>query len=321
MAGALPIGRGAHFDVPLSNFAVRAFAAPDDMLVADELFPVVSVGKQSDKYYVVEPDDFRRVPDTLRAPRTAPSRVQFRTSSESYFTDNHALAGENALEDLANADIAIGLRQNTTAQVTGLLRLGQEVRIANQVTSISNVGSGVVLSGANKWSDPNSDPIGDIQTGQAFIRSTTGLLANVGLIDWDTLQVVRRHPSLLDLFKYTEGGLVSQAQLLSAFSLDRLIVGRAIKENNLEAAALSSVTNVWGNNFLLAHVEPAMGLQTKTLGLRMRWNNGIYPSDFGVMTKVENQAGDKKIEIVEAGYYQDEKIIGRNLGYLINATL
>lgn len=317
-----PVGADAHHDVPLSNLAVAAFAAADDNLVAEGLFPAVPVGKQSNQYYVISRNEFWRLPQTglQRAPRTEPRRVQFTVSSEAYYAHNYALAAENALEDMENQDIAIQLRQNSTKLVTGLLRLDQEVRIADLVTSISNVGSGVQLTGADKWGDASSDPIGAVNTGHAFMRSQTGLVANTAVIDWDTMQVVRRHPAMIDLFKHTTAGELTMAQIADVFKVDRILVGMALRENAVEGGT-SSVTNVWGNNVVLAHVGPSTGLQSMTLGLRLQWRNPIFPADFGVATNREDRAGQRKVEVLEAGHYQDEKIVAADLAYVIADTI
>lgn len=325
-AGATPVGPDAHVNVPLTNIAIEAFAAPSDaagdVFVGDQLFPSVTVGKQSDKYYVIEKGEFLRAPaSTLRAQGTEARRVEFRVSSDSYFAHNYALAAENPLESLANADVAIRLRENSTRLVVGLLRLDQEIRIANAVTSISNIGSGVQLTGTDKWSDPNSDPRADVRTGHAFIRQNTGLRANTAVIDADTFEIIRTHPLLLDMYKYTSGGQLGTQQLADVLGVQRILVPTGIKHNEVEGAATASVTNVWGNVCLLAHVAAGTGLQTKTLGLRMQWRNGIFPANFGVLTNVENKAGQKKVEVLEAGYYQDEKLVAGSLGYLIDDTL
>jgi len=319
-AGASPQGGDAHVDVPLSNFAVRAFDAGEEGMVANELFPEIGVGKQSDKYYVIEKDAFLRVPNTLRAPRAKPRRVNFTVSSDSYFANNYALATDNALEDLSNADTAIQLRQNGTDLVVGLLRKDQEVRVANIVTSISNVGSGVTLSGSNKWGDPQSNPMADVTTAHAFIRSQTGLVANTAVVDWDTLMILRRHPDLLDMYKYTSGGELNDGQIKEVLRVSKLLVPHGIKENALEGGT-SSLTNVWGNVCVLARIGPATGVRSITAGGRFRWKNPIYPANFGVLTNVENRAGEAKVEVLEAGFYQDEKVIARDLMYTIGTTL
>lgn len=322
-AGAYPVGGQGHVNVPLSNFAVEAFATPDDMFIADRLFPVVPVQKQSDRYYEIMKDEFFRVitaNGTLRAPKTKSRRIQFTISSNAYYAHNYALSTDNALEDLANADMAIRLRQNSTRLVVNALKLDQEIRIANIVTSISNVGSGVVLSGASQWSDPGSDPIGDINAAHAFMRSNTGLLANTAVIDWDTMQVLRRHPAVLDMFKYTSGGLLTEDALAGVFGVERILTPRGIKNVGKEGQ-VPSMQNIWGHVAVLVHVGENLGMQSTTFGVRFRWQNGIFPNDFGVMTDVQGRAGEAKIEVVEAGYFQDEKVIAPSLAYAITDTI
>lgn len=323
MAGTYPVGGGAHIDVPLSNLAVSAFNDGSADFIGDQLFPSVPVTKQSDKYYILEPAEFLANvgDDARRAPKTKARRVEFMVSSDSYFADNYALAHENALEDLANADVAINLRQNSVRIVTNQLRRYQEIRIANLLTSASNLGSGTTLSGTNQWSDlVNSDPIGDVNTAHAFIRNQTGMIANTMVMDWDTMKTVRRHPDLLDMYKYTSGGQVTPTQLAETFDVDRIIVARPVYNQGLEGQA-ASMTNIWGNNVLLAHVAPGVGLQTATLGLRFNWRPAGFPADFAVERRVDSGAGTRKVEIVEAGHFQDEKIVAPDLGYLIASTV
>jgi len=222
---------------------------------------------------------------------------------------------------LANADDPIQLRARTTRYLVDMLMRDQEVRIANQVTSITNIGSGVILSGANLWSNyVSSDPVADVTTGHAFIRSNTGLVANTALMDWDTYQTVRRHPVMLDMYKYTQGGLVNDAELREVFKVDRILVSNAIRNAALEGATASMV-NIWGNNFLLCHVSPnPTGLRTATFGLAFRWLSPDLPAPWGVRVYDDPDPG-KKVEVIEAGYYVDEKIVATQLGYLINTTL
>lgn len=318
-------GGDAHHDVLLSNLAVSAFDTGVDGLIGNKLFPRVPVGKQSDRYAIINKGAFLRVPNTRRAPRTQANRVEFTASSDRYFADNFALAGEIPLEDLNNADIAFQLRENTTSLVIGDLLRDQEQRIINLVTSASNLGSGTILSGANQWSDfVNSDPLGDVTTGHAFIRKQTGLVANTMAMDWDVFQLIRRHPSLLDMYKYTNGGMLDDTQLKAAFRVDNLLISRAVKENNRESdipAAASSMTALWGTGVLLAHIEPGVSLQTRTLGLRFGWTPPIYPADMAVGTAREEGPGKRNVEIIEAGYYQDEKLVAADLGYLIASVV
>jgi len=319
MAGATPVGRDAHLDVPLSNVAVKAFQGTEDY-IAQQLMPVVPVGKQSDKYYVIDKDAWLRIDNSLRAPKTAPRRVEFQVSSEGYFCDNYALAAENALEDLANADAALRLREGSTEHVTEMLLRDYENRVASMVLSGSNLGSYVSLSGTDKWSDyTNSDPVADVTTAHAFIRGQTGLTANTMVIDKDTLTIVRRHPILLDMYKYNGTGLVSMDVIKSVFEVENVLVGKGIK-NNAAYGATASITNIWGNNVVLAHVKPGMSLKTATFGLSFRWTPAGIPGPMQAFRYRDPDPG-KKVEVVEVGMYQDEKIVAKDLSYGILATL
>lgn len=321
-AGAYPSGADVHVNQPLSNFALQAFTTDDSQFIGEKLLPEIAVAKQTDRYYVINKDEFLKASGTgsLRAPKNKARRVEFTISSGSYFADNYALASEIAMEDLINADVAINLRQNAVKVVVQQLRLQEEVRISNLVTSISNVGSGVALTGANKWSDPASDPIGDVSTGQAFIRAQTGILPNTLVIDWDTLKVLRRHPLIVDMFKYSSGGSLTEDNVKAAFGVQNVLVGQGIKNQSAEGQA-NSIVPMWGNSAVLAYVGQSTGLESVTFGGRFRWRNPIYPGDFAVKTAMEAGAGQKNIELVETGYYQDEKIIAKELAYTITGTL
>ena len=310
-----------HFDVPLSNIAVQAFSDDTTDFIADKIFPAVPTPKKSDKYYTLTKAVFLRVAETLRAPRTRARRIEFSVSSDSFFCDNHALASDIPLEDLGNADTALQLRENTTRLVVGNLRRAQERRVANLVTSLTNLGSGTTLTGTAKWSDfVNSSPLSDITTAHAFIKNNTGLVANTMIIDYDTWMVVRRHPQFLDLFKYTKGGMLKMEELKELMNVANILVPSAIVENAIEGGT-SSITSIWGNNVIVCHVGPVTGLQSQTFGLRFQWTDPIYPANFGVMRTAENGAGQGHVEVIEAGHFQDEKIVAAALAYGIAATL
>ena len=312
-------GRDVHLDVPLSNLAIKAFQGSGDF-IAQKVFPIVNVNKQNNKYYITDKDTWLSTPDTKRAPKTAPKRVEFKVSSDGYFCDNYSLAAENSKEDLSNAEAAIRVRQNSVKVVTDMLLRDYEIRVANKITTAANLGSGVALTGTNKWNDfVNSSPMSDVTTAQATIRKVTGLMANTGIMDEDTFAIVRRHPELLDMFKYTMGGQLSGDQIKSVFNLKNLWIPSGVK-NVANEGQTASIVNIWGNNFVLAVVNPGTSLETQTLGLSIRWQPAGVPAAMQV-SRYDDPDPGKKVEVVESGYYQDEKIVAADLGYAITGTL
>lgn len=313
-----PTGSQVHHDAPLSNLVLEAFAASQDY-VAGRLFPIVPVGKESDIYYKIDGSAWLANHDDTRSRGAAPKKIEYKVSSDNYHCANHALREDNALEDLANQDNAVQLRESSAMNVMESLLRAREVRVASKVTSISNVGSGHVPT--NKWGDyTNGDPISDVRTARAFIRKRTGLKANVALLDEDTYEIVRSHPQLLEYFKVSGGqAMVTNAQIAEAFGVREIIVGGAVyNAANLNAAA--SMVNVWGNNCLLAHVGPAAGLKAKTLGVGMRWTPAGIAAPMSVTRYLDPDPGTKK-EWTEVGHYTDDKIVAVDLGYLISNTL
>jgi len=183
----------------------------------------------------------------------------------------------------------------------------------------------VALTGADKWSDYTaSDPLGCITTAQAFIQGATGVVPNTLALDWNTWKVLRRHPQLLDMYKYTSGGEVTPEQLRSAFDVENLLVARSIKENQREGTGATSKTSIWGNSAILSYVNPSPPSfeEPATGAVRFQWNdNGIYPGQFGVMRTVYDGAGSTHSETIEAGHFQDEKVVARDMIYTITGTL
>lgn len=317
-----------HIDAALSNYAVAAFDSGADGMnfVADKICPAIPVTNQSNRYFVLEAGAFF-IEDgngALRSPQTAAKRVNYSVSSDGYYCNNYALQHAFGLEEIANMDPAVRGTQAVDL-ILGKLRRGQEVRVANLLTSISNVGSGVALTGANKWSDlTGSDPIGDIDSGHAFIRRQTGLVANTLVTDADTMALLRRHPTLLDMYKYTSGGTVADAQIAAAFRVQNIYMAGGLK-NVANEGQTKSLVNIWGNSAVLAYVPPGGGgtFSAPTAGVvRFQWtNDGIYGAGFNVMRTVKNEAGSEHAEIIECGHFQAEKVTARDLIYTLTGTL
>ena len=66
--------------------------------------------------------------------------------------------------------------------------------------------------------------------------------------------------------------------------------------------------------------ERPTGLQTATFGMCMQWAPAEFPSPM-VTQRFDHHNKSKRAEVVEAQYFSDEKIVARNLAYLINTTL
>lgn len=324
--------RGAYYDSMLSDFATRTFDVEGMGFVADQIMGTVSVDKQSANYYVLDPSGFMKVIDDLRAPRAAANKVDWSVSTDTYFAVNRALAGEIPLEDLANADRAIQLRENTTKNILLTLRRNQEVRVAQLATASG--GPGTIFSlGASNWDQVNSsDVLGAVGSAKIGIYRNTGLQANTCLIDYESLQLLRRNTQLLAWYKAPQAGMLSEQTIAQdILGVPNVIVAGGMKDQNPKGNTTMNLTQIWGRICMFFYASPGrQGMDTANFLTRFRWRNPELPlpyrgtdgniMDMSVTRTQYDGAGQAHVEVLEAGYYQAEKVTGSALSALIRTN-
>jgi hypothetical protein len=306
--------RDVHIDMPLTNLVVGF--EPQGFIV-NEIFPIVNVNKQSDVYYKYTKGDFFRLPETtIRAPKTKGRTVHYNVSSDTYYATNYALLDEMDYETLANADTPLKLKEKAARNITNLLTLDWENRVASQITSGSNVGSHAAV--ASKWNSSTagtSDPFADIQTAKSAIRSTTGLEPNLIIFGKEVYNALLRHADILDRIKYVQRGVVTTDLLAALFDVEKVLIGSSIK-NTAEENQADSFSDIWGKNTVLAHINgPETDGKEPSLGYSFRWSNPLLGGQpYAVETWEDPDHGNYTNLRVQ--YYQDEKIVAPELGYL-----
>lgn len=305
-----------HVDQVLSQFALDY--RPDGM-IADLIFPVVDVVKQSDFYAVFSRADALRIEDTARAPGTMANKISRGMSSGTYFAKNYALDYPIVLEDRENMDQLFlqKIYNGRVAYLMDKLMLDWENRIASKVTSGSNVGSYSAVG--SSWSDlDNSDPISDINNMLDNVRDSTGKRPNNLVMGETAYRLARRNAAVRNLIfgSNNGGGFASRAQLADLFEVDQVLVGGAYKNTGNEAQA-ESLVQVWGPNVLAYYAPSAPSMDVPSFGYSIRWNRPGLPN-----MQVERHPFDtrRKAEDIEVGYYQDEKITGAEYGFLLLAV-
>lgn len=313
------VGRDLYLDLPLSNIVVNH--RPQG-LIADMLFPVVDVTKQSGAYTEFSQADLLRVVDDKRAPRTEAKRFEIGVSSATYFCNNYALQMGVSIEDRSNADpiYASRLFEGRARILTDKLMLNWENRLALQCTSTSNVGSSTAV--ASVWTGTGADPLADINTAIDNVTYATGYRPNTilfGLRGWNAF---RRHSSVRDIINGTNngGGYPSLGAVADLLEIEpsRIFVGRGFK-NTAEENIARSLTTLWSTNVLIAYVNPnpSPTMDEPSFGYTFRVAAPGIPN-----MQVERHPYDsrRKVDDVEVGVYQDEKIASSALGFLLTGV-
>lgn len=308
-------GRDLYLDVPLSNVAINH--VPTGM-IADMIFPVVEVRKQSGSIIEFNRGDSFRVDDTKRAPGTPAKRVTRDISSHTYYCANYALAGGVTIEDRANADdIYVQVMFNEEVMfVKDKLMLDMEVRVANQVNSTSNVGSS--SSVASEWDGSGATPLADVNAAIDNVYDATGMRPNKLVMGEAAWRSFRRHSTVINLINGTNngGGYATREQVKALFEVEDFLVAGTFQNtaNEGQAEALSAV---WGDNVLVCYTPKIATKRSPTFGFQVRLVAPRIPN-----MQVERYPYDPraKEDGFDLSYYQDEFLVNSSYSFLLTAV-
>ena len=298
-----------HIDQALTEVSV---AYRNTQYVADSVFPVVPVSKQSNKYFIYSKDNFRTL-DDARRPGARANEIEWTLSTDTYYCEGHALAQAIPDELRANADQAIDVDVDTTEVLTDLVYLQREILVASKATDSSVITQSATLSGNGQWSDyTNSDPITAIEDQKATILKQIGHLPNSILVSYPVFKTLRNHPKIIDRFKYSQVAVVQPDHLKSVFNVDNFYVGSAIKNLAKEGAA-DNLDYIWGKNALLFYRPPVAGRRTVSLGYQFTMAFGGNSEGF-IVKRYRDEA--RTSDVVEVQLYFDAKVVAASAAYL-----
>jgi hypothetical protein len=162
------------------------------------------------------------------------------------------IEGKVPAEWLRDASVMPGIDLGTRATnaVMRVITLGLEIEQAELVTDAANFSAShqVTLSGTSKWSDADSTPAADVDTGRETIRGAVGIYPNQLTLGPTVFNALKNHPRIKEQFKYTSADSLTEEMLARYFNLERVVVGRAV-----QADAGGTMSDVWGNLALLSY--------------------------------------------------------------------
>lgn len=262
-----PTARDVHVDRAMTQISIGYSNAE---YIGGMVFPIVSVEKQSDVYFLFDKGAWLRRRAEPRAVGTRANRGGYKLSTASYLALPYAFATPVPDEVRDNADEPLRPDIEATEFATDALLLDLEIRVADLVSTCGNW-----LNASNpsaSWTNfANSDPFNDIDTIRDAISKQIGRMPNTAVMSWDVWKALRNHPDFLDRVKYTRaGGRVEVSDIAAWFEVDKVLVGAGIKENSLEGAT-SNITRIWGNCFWMGYVAPNPSLRTPSAGYVFEW--------------------------------------------------
>ena len=315
-----PTQSDVHVDAVLTNISIAYMQARENF-IADKVFPIVPVEKQTDKYFTFGKNDWFRDEAKLRASGTPSAGSGYGLSTASYSCDVFALHKDVGSQELANQDAAVNLERGAVEFVTQRMLVRREVQFVSDY-----FGTGVwdtdKTGGTDfgRWSDyASSDPIDDVEAGKEQILKNTGFEANTLVLGYQVFRKLKHHPDLVDRLKYTSPESITPAMLAALFDVERVLVAKAIKATNVEAET-AAMDFTHGKNALLAYVNPSPNLLTPSAGYIFSWR-GVSENlgfDIGVS---RFYLPERKAWRFEAETAWDNKKVASDLGYFFSGAV
>lgn len=279
-----PTRSEVHVNRPLTNLSIAYIQRAQDF-IADKVFPIVPVMKQSDRYFVYNKDWWFRNQAQKRAPGTESAGGGFHVdNTPTYFCDVWAWHTDVDDQTRANADDPIDLDRDATLFDTQILMLRREVQFMGQFMTtgiwqgFKVTGSAVDfqpnVNGDGYWDATNSNPMADIDTLKSSIKSQTGFLPNCLVVADDVFFALRNNASVLDRIKYTQRGIVSEELLAALFGVDKFLVASAVL-NSAQEGQTGNFGFLVADSFLLVYANPAPSILQPSAGYIFSWQ-GLF---------------------------------------------
>lgn len=158
-------------------------------------------------------------------------------------------------EHLEDAKVvpSIDLQQVSVDTVLAVIALEKEIQ---QATAARNAAAyaatnKAVLAGDSKWSDPDSDPKGQVFDAKETIRKRIGRRPNTLVLAGGLTSALGKHPKIIAHFAYTNSSAITIPMLMSYFDVANVVSGDAIYDLQDE-----TTVDVWGSDAILAYVPP-----------------------------------------------------------------
>lgn len=318
-----PTRSDVHVNRPLTNISIAYIQRAQDF-IADKVFPIVPVMKQSDRYFVYDKAYWFSTLAQKRADATESAGSGFNIdNTPTYFCDVWAVHKDVGDQIRANSDQPLDMDRDATLFVTQQMLLRREIQFAYKymTTGIWTGYSGgdfqPNVNGKGYWDSATSNPMADVDFLKQTIKSQTGFLPNTLIVANDVFFALRNNPTVLDRIKYTQRGVVSEELLASLFGVEKFLVASVVNNAGYETTppSLSSASlgYLMVNNFLLVYANPAPSILQPSGGYVFSWQ-GLFGAGAQGNRISQFRMEQLKADRIEGEMSFDMKLVGADLG-------
>lgn len=273
----MPNMSNAHIDRALTNISV-SFLQDASAFIADKVFRVVPVKRQSDVFYVYNKGDFMRDEAQLRGGATESAGGDYGVeASEPYYCRKHAFHKDVTPEERTNYDEPLAADRDAADFVSQKMLIRREMQWASAFfkagvwgTEIAGKAASPAANETLQWDQATSNPIKDITDAAVRMAGETGYKPNTLVLSPYAFNALKNHEDVLDRIKYTQKGIVTADILASLFEVENVYVAWSVV-NSAAKGANAAVDFIMGKHALLCYSNPNPGLRKPSAGYIFAW--------------------------------------------------
>ena len=273
----MPKMQDAHIDRALTNMSV-AYLQEANAFIADKVFPVVPVKRQSDVYYTYNKADFMRDEAQVRGAASESAGGDYGVEAGNpYYCRKHAFHKDVTPEERANYDEPLDADTDATDFVSQKMLIRREMEWANKFfktgvwgTEITGKATSPAEGEVVQWDQATSDPIKNITSASVAMASATGYKPNKLVLSPYAFNALKNHEDILDRIKYTQRGIVTTDLLATLFEVDNVYVAWGVV-NSAAKGAEEDVDFIFGKHALLCYSNPRPALRKPSAGYIFAW--------------------------------------------------
>ena len=315
----------------LQNVSVKFH---DAELVNTEVFPILDMPSAKAKITVYNKGDQFRDEAAARARGTEAAIADHKLSTIDANTVQYAMKHRITDEDVRDAGLEAGMSPPVNLVQDALERNARKLDLRREVAVSSHIFGATWLDGnvggedaAGLWAPPGATNtfLGDIDTAlNAMVKAGVPISQVRLLLDYGTMQLLKRVDAIRDQLKYTSSQSLSEDTLAQLLGIQKVVTARGIKSTAKELKAGTDFTgaHIWEKNATkgsaVLYVYPgAPGLKTLAAGYQPR--SKMPNGEFRVSKSMRR-------EELSAWEYETQEEVGvvtvsAAAGYLWNDTI
>lgn len=318
---------GGHIDRAMTNFSV-AYQQGANAFIADKIFPMIPVQKQSDIYFrYSKADSFR---DEVKERGQGAESVGFNwdiKEMDPYYCRKYALHYDITEEERVNYDQPINVERDTVELLTNKMLLNRELRFADTYFKTGVWGSD--LTGGTdigKFSDQSASPVETINKIMLDMAGSTGVKPNFAIMSPDVLYALKQHEEIMDRIKYTQKGIITLDLIAELFELDNIYVPWGVVNPDTKRANFDDTNEstdfIYKGSMLVGYRTPSPRLKSPSAGYIFAWTGLEGSSAYGsrIVRMPMDQLG-LGTERIEAEMAYDMKVICPDMGTFLTGLV